>query len=159
MSHQTRLPTLGPRGEGWVLIQGFLLVAIAAAGSTGPAWSGDLHLATSGAGLLLILAGAILAVRGLADLRENLTPFPRPRDGATLHRQGVYRFVRHPIYSGVILAGLGWSALPRTMIDETLSVVQIKKMKIDRTLGIVTHAARTLSNAAQALVRTVHEAA
>jgi len=55
--------------------------------------------------------------------------------------------------------GLGWSALPRTMIDDSLSVVQIKKMKIERTLGIVTHAARTLSNAARALVRTVHEAA
>jgi DNA-binding transcriptional LysR family regulator len=55
--------------------------------------------------------------------------------------------------------GLGWSALPRTMIDDALTVVQIKNMKIDRTLGIVTHAARTLSNAAQALVRTVHEAA
>jgi len=53
--------------------------------------------------------------------------------------------------------GLGWSALPRTMIDDALSVVQIKNMKIDRTLGIVTHAARTLSNAAQALIRTVHE--
>jgi DNA-binding transcriptional LysR family regulator len=55
--------------------------------------------------------------------------------------------------------GLGWSALPRTMIDESLDVVQIKKMKIQRTLGLVTHASRTLSNAAQALVRTVHEAA
>jgi DNA-binding transcriptional LysR family regulator len=55
--------------------------------------------------------------------------------------------------------GLGWSALPRTMIDEALSVVQIDKMKIERQLGIVTHSARTLSNAAQALIRTVHEAA
>lgn len=55
--------------------------------------------------------------------------------------------------------GLGWSALPRTMIDDTLSVVQINKMKIERTLGIVTHSARTLSNAAQALIRTLHPAA
>jgi DNA-binding transcriptional LysR family regulator len=55
--------------------------------------------------------------------------------------------------------GLGWSALPRTMIDESLAVVQIGKMKIERRLGIVTHSARTLSNAAQALIRTVHEAA
>ncbi|MDH4133385.1 MAG: LysR family transcriptional regulator [Gammaproteobacteria bacterium] len=52
--------------------------------------------------------------------------------------------------------GLGWSALPRTMIDESLSVVQIKKMEIKRHLGIVTHSSRTLSNAAQALIRTVH---
>jgi len=55
--------------------------------------------------------------------------------------------------------GLGWSALPRTMIDDSLSVVQAGKMKIERTLGIVTHSARTLSNAAQALIRTVRETA
>jgi len=55
--------------------------------------------------------------------------------------------------------GLGWSALPRTMIDDSLGVVQINKMIIQRHLGIVTHSARTLSNAAQALIRTVHEAA
>jgi len=54
--------------------------------------------------------------------------------------------------------GLGWSALPRTMIDDSLAVVQIKNMKIERRLGIVTHSARTLSNAAQALIRTVHDA-
>ena len=51
--------------------------------------------------------------------------------------------------------GLGWSALPRTMIDESLSVVQIKKMKLERHLGIVIHAARTLSNAAQAMIDAV----
>jgi hypothetical protein len=32
-------------------------------------------------------------------------------------------------------------------------------MIIKRQLGIVTHSARTLSNAAQALIHTVHEAA
>jgi len=53
--------------------------------------------------------------------------------------------------------GLGWSALPRTMIDESLAVVQIKKMEIGRTLGIVTHAAHTLSNAGQAMIRIIRE--
>jgi len=51
--------------------------------------------------------------------------------------------------------GLGWSALPRTMIDDSLTVVQIRKMGIRRKLGIVTHAARTLSNAARAMVALV----
>ncbi len=123
MSHRPRLPTLGPRGEGWVLIQGFLLVAIAAAGSTGPAWSGDLHLATSGAGLLLILAGAILAVRGLADLRENLTPFPRPRDGARLVETGAYRLVRHPIYGGLIVGSAGWGLVTAAPLALVLAAV------------------------------------
>ena len=53
--------------------------------------------------------------------------------------------------------GLGWSALPRTMIDGGLKVVQIEKMKIRRELGIVTHEKRTLSNAGQAMIRIIRE--
>lgn len=51
--------------------------------------------------------------------------------------------------------GLGWSALPRTMIDEGLKVVQIEKRVIQRELGIVTHEKRTLSNAGQAMIRII----
>lgn len=53
--------------------------------------------------------------------------------------------------------GLGWSALPHTLIDGGLAVVQIKKMEIRRSLGIVTHAAHTLSNAGQAMIRIVRD--
>jgi DNA-binding transcriptional LysR family regulator len=53
--------------------------------------------------------------------------------------------------------GLGWSALPRTLIDESLKVVQIKNTRLRRSLGIVTHGRRTLSNAARAMVRIVTE--
>jgi DNA-binding transcriptional LysR family regulator len=53
--------------------------------------------------------------------------------------------------------GLGWSALPRTMIDGSLAVVQIKKWNLRRELGVVTHATRTLSNAGQALIRLIEE--
>lgn len=55
--------------------------------------------------------------------------------------------------------GLGWSALPRTMIDEGLKVVQIEKREIRRELGIVTHERRTLSNAGQAMIRIIRDAA
>lgn len=52
--------------------------------------------------------------------------------------------------------GLGWTALPRTMIDGELKVVHIKNMKtIQRELGIVTHAKRTLSNAGEAIARMI----
>ena len=57
----------------------------------------------------------------------------------------------------LVAIGLGWSALPRTMIDDGLKVVQIKNMAIRRELGIVTHAAHTLSNAGQAMIRIVKE--
>jgi DNA-binding transcriptional LysR family regulator len=55
--------------------------------------------------------------------------------------------------------GLGWSALPRTMIDEGLKVVQIEKREIRRELGIVTHERRTLSNAGQAMIQIIRDIA
>lgn len=56
----------------------------------------------------------------------------------------------------LVAIGLGWSVLPHTLIDDELKVVHINEMKIRRELGIVTHSARTLSNAAQAMIRIVN---
>ena len=107
----TRLPSLGPRGEGWVAIQGVLLVTTAAAGWLGPAWEGWPRVITSVAGSALIAAGLWLAFRGIRDLRDALTPLPYPRPEAELVEVGVYRLVRHPIYGGLVIAGVGWGLL------------------------------------------------
>jgi protein-S-isoprenylcysteine O-methyltransferase Ste14 len=113
----TRLPALGPRGEGWVLIQGVILVAIGMGGLLGPAWDGDARIVTSAVGIILIIAGGILAVRGVVDLREALTALPYPRAGASLVDTGAYRLVRHPIYGGLILGGLGWGLLAASPVS------------------------------------------
>ena len=123
-SPMTRLPSLGPRGEGWVLIQGVLLVLVAAAGwSLGPDWSGPLRLSGIVVGIGLIAVGIVLAVRGAVDLRGALTPLPRPRDGAALVETGAYSFVRHPIYGGLILAAFGWAIGQASVIAVALAVV------------------------------------
>jgi protein-S-isoprenylcysteine O-methyltransferase Ste14 len=103
-----RLPDLGRRGEGWFLLQLVFFGAIAVSGFTGPAWSGWLLAAGIALGGVLVLCGGILALRGVLDLRENLTPFPKPLDTAQLVETGAYRLVRHPIYGGLILGALGW---------------------------------------------------
>ena len=72
----TRLPALGPRGEGWVVIQGVLLVVTAAAGWLGPAWDGAPRLLSSIAGVVLIAAGLWLAAHR-ADLVRFLTALLR----------------------------------------------------------------------------------
>ena len=134
------MPSLGPRGEGWVLIQGVLLVLVAAAGwSLGPDWSGPLRLVGVGVGIALIAGGIILVVRGVADLGGAMTPLPRPREDAALVETGAYALVRHPIYGGLILAAFGWAIAQASIGAAILATVlatflRLKSMREERWL-------------------------
>ncbi len=48
--------------------------------------------------------------------------------------------------------GLGWSVLPRSMLDDTLVALPLPELKMNRELGAVWHARRTRSGAATALL-------
>ncbi len=51
--------------------------------------------------------------------------------------------------------GLGWSVLPRSMIDDTLVALPVSGIRLQRELGAVWHERRTLSGAARALLRGI----
>ncbi len=56
----------------------------------------------------------------------------------------------------MVQVGLAWSVLPDTLIDQRdLRVVSVAGLSFRRRLGIVRHQARTLSNAAQAMLRSL----
>jgi protein-S-isoprenylcysteine O-methyltransferase Ste14 len=119
----SRLPDLGPRGEGWVAIQVALFALLALAGSLGPAWDDPWLAAGRVAGALLVGAGLVVVALGLVGLRENLTAVPRPVEGGRLIDSGVYGLVRHPIYSGILTAALGWglaTASPAALLAAAL---------------------------------------
>ncbi|HVP96378.1 isoprenylcysteine carboxylmethyltransferase family protein [Methanoregula sp.] len=66
------------------------------------------------AGLIFTLAGLLITVAGLAfavwarvHLGSNWSARPTIRTEHTLTRTGPYRYVRHPIYSGILLGLLG----------------------------------------------------
>ncbi len=105
----SRLPRLGPRGEGWFALQLLLFAAVAAAGSVHVPLPRPITIATDASGVVLIALGGLLAFRGVLDLRENLTVFPRPVEHVRLVDTGAYRLVRHPIYGGLIVAAVGWA--------------------------------------------------
>ena len=110
-SMTSRLPALGPRGEGWVVAQILLFVVIGAAGLLALAanrLTNPWGVAVSAIGLLAIVAGGLLAARGAWDIRASLSPFPRPVPGSSLVVSGAFRLVRHPIYSGLVLSAVGW---------------------------------------------------
>ena len=120
----TRLPPLGPRGEGWFMLQLVAIGVIVLAGLlVGANWSGAPRFAAAFAGAVLILGGVLLGILGIRDLGGSLSPFPMPIESAVLVSEGIYRRLRHPIYAGVILVALGWSLLTASFASLALTAV------------------------------------
>ena len=58
-------------------------------------------------GNLAIICGAIGIIVAMRQLGDALTAMPESKPEASLVTSGLYKYVRHPIYSFLILAGLG----------------------------------------------------
>ncbi|MGY5851672.1 methyltransferase family protein [Salegentibacter sp. F14] len=54
--------------------------------------------------LPLIILGAGVVLIGLLELRTNLSIFPRPLKNSQLITHGLFKYIRHPIYSGILLS-------------------------------------------------------
>ena len=55
----------------------------------------------------------------------------------------------------MVKIGLGWSLLPEIMIqDDSLRPLDLENLHLSRSLGIVSHPNRTLSNAARTMRET-----
>jgi protein-S-isoprenylcysteine O-methyltransferase Ste14 len=78
------------------------------------------------AGLLIALLGSFVSIWALRSFGSRVSPFPKPVEGATLIERGPYRFVRHPMYSGIIAftfgAGLAYAS-PAAMLSGPLFLV------------------------------------
>ncbi|NJD29842.1 MAG: isoprenylcysteine carboxylmethyltransferase family protein [Chloroflexi bacterium] len=108
------MPSLGPRGEGWVILQFACLgLVVAAVNTAPPAPGGALLDAARVAGSALVALGAFGFGWGVVQLARAraLTALPHPVAGASLVREGPYRFARHPIYGGLIVGSLGLALL------------------------------------------------
>ena len=123
-----KVPSLGPRGEGWVVAQVALGLVIAVAGIVGPGWGDPAASRSSSRGSAIGAAGQVLFVAGIVGLGGALTPFPKPSEGAALRVDGVYRRARHPIYGGVLLVALAWSLVlsPLALVPSALLLVVLE---------------------------------
>jgi len=110
---------MGQRGEGWVLAQTVLILGI----FLGPAWSGAENIAVGFVGFVLMDIGVALALVGLVQLGRNLTPLPRPIVGGTLVTSGIYAWMRHPLYSGLVLVTLGFALMTMSLARIFLSAL------------------------------------
>ena len=79
---------------------GLILLVVAPLGPT-------LLTPRPGLGLGLVALGAVVGGLGARGLGRDLRISPIPPSGGRLHRNGIYAFIRHPMYLGLILGALG----------------------------------------------------
>lgn len=87
-------------------------------------------------GPLTLVAGAVISGKALFDLgRKQLSIWPAPVPGAELRTDGLYKYVRHPVYAGLLLASLGYSAATgspeRFALTIALGLFLSKKISIE----------------------------
>ena len=95
------------RGGLWVLGQNLLFCAGLAGGILWRHQWQRTPLTLCGVLCLLIAAGCGLA--GTINLGRNLTPFPKPATSGQLVQSGIYKYMRHPLYTAVFCGSLGWA--------------------------------------------------
>jgi protein-S-isoprenylcysteine O-methyltransferase Ste14 len=111
------------RGGFWVLAQGVLLLAIILLAIRFHDERGCPVVFFSGFILLSIGVGVGLA--GAVALGRNITPFPKPSGKGLLVKRGIFSFIRHPIYTGVMLSSLGWALVWQSWPALLLALVLI----------------------------------
>jgi protein-S-isoprenylcysteine O-methyltransferase Ste14 len=96
MPKADRLPKLGPRGEGWLVLQLLLGAAIIGCGFVGVYWPGSADSFLGILGSLIAVAGVLLVVLGVLSLGHSFTPLPRPRARTRLRQSGIFRLCVTP---------------------------------------------------------------
>ena len=78
-------------------------------------------------GVLMAILGFVIMAIALFELKTNLTVFPTPKTNSELITFGMYKFSRHPIYSGILLFVYGYAifsfSLYKLLISSLLFVL------------------------------------
>jgi len=105
----------------FVLVQLILLAAVLLLPAGGdwatPGWL------SKGARVLSLLGLLVLGI-GLLNLGRLATPLPTPVRDGELRSNGLYRYVRHPIYSGVMALAIG-SAIPSGSVEDAAAALAL----------------------------------
>ena len=82
-------------------------------------------------GLTVLILGLIIIIKAIFDLGENLTPLPYPLIESSLIKNNSYKYVRHPIYRGLLFISLGICILTLSLLHLCLliSLTYILKIK------------------------------
>jgi protein-S-isoprenylcysteine O-methyltransferase Ste14 len=117
-------PSARERRTAWLLVLGqFVLLALIVLLPSGTAWT--LPLAITRTAEVAAAAGIVVMVVAGTALGRGLTAAPLPNSHAELRTGGLYRLVRHPIYSGLLLLAVALTLTSRSLWTTTACVALV----------------------------------
>lgn len=116
----------------FVWLQFALIGLLAFWPSSNGSWGESAEL-MRGLGLAISAAGILMDWTAVRQLGGSFTTSPIPKDGSSFVGTGLYKKIRHPIYTGVILAGIGLTVdkglFPRVFFLGALLILFVFKAK------------------------------
>jgi protein-S-isoprenylcysteine O-methyltransferase Ste14 len=74
-------------------------------------------------GLFIAIVGFAIALLSVVQLSSSLTVFPSPKSGSEFITKGLYKYSRHPIYTGVILFTFAFAVFRESYFKLIISAV------------------------------------
>ncbi len=71
----------------------------------------------------LTVFGGLITLTAILQLNTKLSPFPTPKENSSLVTNGVFKWVRHPIYTGLILSFVCYSLYHESLYKLCISLV------------------------------------
>jgi protein-S-isoprenylcysteine O-methyltransferase Ste14 len=65
--------------------------------------------------LVQFFFGLVILFWAVYELRKSISPFPSPKSNAQLIQTGVFKFIRHPIYTSIFLLTFGWALFSNSL--------------------------------------------
>lgn len=101
-------------------------------------WTGGLWPHSHAGRWLLLVALLLMAAAFIAFRRSRLSVFPEPVAGAQLLQQGIYAYIRHPLYTAVLLGTAAYLPGPwawwRCLLWVLLLVILLIKIRLEERL-------------------------
>ena len=65
--------------------------------------------------------GISIFILSIAQLGHSLSPFPSPKSNSELVTQGIFKYIRHPIYTSIFIGMLAWSVRQHSLYQLIIS--------------------------------------
>ncbi len=102
----------------------FLLLAVIIAVPF-PRFGEDLPDWLVGVGSVLVWVGLVILALSIFKLGGSLTASPIPKNDSVLKTDGLYKWMRHPIYTGLIATALGLAIEAESLLAILVALVLI----------------------------------